>query len=150
MAMHTSSRTGALLDRTALRFNQGAIIVLIGLGFVLAQPWLVGLVAFALALGTIIPALAPFQRLYRDILRPARLLRPDPSAEDAAPHRFAQGLGASVLLIAMIAFLADNSILGWGLALLVVVLAAANLLFGFCAGCFLYFQLHRIGVLQGK
>ena len=150
MAINTTSRAGALVDRTALRFNQGSIVVLVGLAFILAQPWLVGLVAFALALGTIIPALAPFQRFYRDVLRPAKLLKPDPSPEDAAPHRFAQGVGASVLLISIIAFIAGNNLLGWGLALLVVVLAAANLLFGFCAGCFLYFQLRRIGIIQAK
>jgi hypothetical protein len=26
----------------------------------------------------------------------------------------------------------------------VIALAAINLIFGFCAGCFVYFQLHRL------
>lgn len=150
MSMHVSSRAGALVDRTALRFNQASIVVLVGLAFVLAQPWLVAVVGVALALGTAIPSLAPFQRFYRDVLRPAGLLRPNPSAEDSAPHRFAQGVGAAVLLLAVIGFIVGNTLLGWSLALLVLVLAAANLVFGFCAGCFLYFQLLRLGLFQGK
>ncbi|HMQ34233.1 MAG TPA: DUF4395 family protein [Chloroflexaceae bacterium] len=34
--------------------------------------------------------------------------------------------------------------LGWALALMVVALAAINLIFGFCAGCFVYTQLARL------
>jgi hypothetical protein len=65
-------------------------------------------------------------------------------AEDPAPHRFAQGLGAAVLLAATLALFAGAAALGWGLAFVVIGLAAINLLFGFCAGCFVYFQLARL------
>jgi hypothetical protein len=115
------------VDRTALRTNQACIIVLL-----------------ALALGTAAPQAALFQRAYRDLLRPAGLLRPDVHAEDPAPHRFAQGLGAAVLLAATLALFAGAAALGWGLAFVVIGLAAINLLFGFCAGCFVYFQLARL------
>ncbi|MFL5805627.1 MAG: DUF4395 family protein, partial [Roseiflexaceae bacterium] len=80
----------------------------------------------------------------RDILRPAGLLRPDLHAEDAAPHRFAQGMGAAVLLVASAALFAGAAVFGWGLAFVVIALAAINLIFGFCAGCFVYFQLQRL------
>jgi hypothetical protein len=78
------------------------------------------------------------------VLRPAGLLRPDMHVEDATPHRFAQGLGAAVLLAASAALLAGAVALGWGLACVVIALAAINLIFGFCAGCFVYFQLQRL------
>jgi hypothetical protein len=133
-----------LLDRTALRFNQAAIITLLALGFLINQPWLVVTVAAVMAVGTAIPTLALFQRFYRDLLRPAGLLKPDPHAEDAAPHRFAQGLGAAVLVVASAALFAGASTAGWALAIVVIVLAALNLVFGFCAGCFIYFQLQRL------
>ena len=87
---------------------------------------------------------ALFQRIYRDVLRPAGLLKPDLHDEDAAPHRFAQGMGAAVLLIATIALFAGAQALGWGLSFVVIALAAVNLFFGFCAGCFVYFQLQRL------
>jgi hypothetical protein len=139
-----SPHAGAAVDHTALQVNQAAIIGLLAAGFVVNQPWLVAFVCAVMALGTAYPPAALFQRLYRDILRPAGLLRPDPRAEDAAPHRFAQGLGAAVLLAASLALFGGAGALGWGLALVVIALAAINLFFGFCAGCFVYFQLQRL------
>jgi uncharacterized membrane protein YhaH (DUF805 family) len=132
------------VDRTALRVNQAFIIGFLALAFLLNQLWLVAFVFAVMAIGTAFPQAALFQRIYRDVLRPAGLLRPDVHAEDAAPHRFAQGMGAAVLLIATIALLAGAQALGWGLTFVVIALAAVNLFFGFCAGCFVYFQLQRL------
>jgi hypothetical protein len=131
-------------DRTALKVNQASIITLLAVGFVLNQPWLVAFVFAVMAIGTALPQAALFQRLYRDILRPTGLLKPDLHHEDAAPHRFAQGLGAAVLLVGSVALFAGATALGWGLAFVVIALAAINLLFGYCAGCFVYFQLQRL------
>jgi len=136
--------TGMSVDRTALKVNQAAIVALLLVAFVFALPWLVALVAVVMALGTITPQLALFQRLYRDVLRPAGLLRPDLHAEAAAPHRFAQGMGATVLGVAWLALVAGLGLLGWALTLVVVALAAINLFFGFCVGCFVHLQLARL------
>ncbi|WP_298819787.1 DUF4395 domain-containing protein [Chloroflexus sp.] len=135
-------------DRTALRVNQAIIILLLLIAFVAQQAWLVAVVAAVMTPGAISPKLALFQLLYRHVLRPLRLLRPDLVAEDAAPHRFAQGMGAAVLILATLALWSGAQIAGWVLALLVVTLAAINLLFGFCAGCFIFFHLQRLGVLK--
>jgi len=132
------------VDRTALRVNQACIIGFLALAFLLVQPWLVAFVFAVMAIGTAFPRAALFQRIYRDVLRPAGLLKPDLHDEDAAPHRFAQGMGAAVLLIATIALFAGAQALGWGLSFVVIALAAVNLFFGFCAGCFVYFQLQRL------
>jgi hypothetical protein len=132
------------VDRTGLRFNQASIITLLVIGFVLNQPILVVVVAAVMVAGTVAPALALFQRIYRDGLRPAGLLKPDVHAEANAPHRFAQGMGGAVLVLASIALFAGAAAIGWALTLLVVALAAVNLFFGFCAGCFIYFQIERL------
>lgn len=132
------------LDRTALRVNQACIVALVLIAFLLDLPLLAAFVALVMALGTATPKLALFQRLYRDILLPRGVLKPDVHQEDPAPHRFAQGMGAAVLGLGVLALLAGAPQVGWALALLVVVLAAVNLVFGFCAGCFVYFQLARL------
>ncbi|MFO7166663.1 MAG: DUF4395 domain-containing protein [Chloroflexota bacterium] len=131
-------------DRTALRVNQACIVALVLIAFLLDLPLLAAFVALVMALGTATPKLALFQRLYRDILLPRGVLKPDVHQEDPAPHRFAQGMGAAVLGLGVLALLAGAPQVGWALALLVVVLAAVNLVFGFCAGCFVYFQLARL------
>jgi uncharacterized membrane protein YhaH (DUF805 family) len=142
-----SDRVAKPFDRTATRVNQALIIAFLVLGFILNQPLFVVFVAAVMALGTAFPQAALFQRLYRDILRPAKLLQPDVHNEDAAPHRFAQGMGAGVLILAIVAFIDGAATIGWALSFIVIILAGINLVFGFCAGCFVYFQLQRFGII---
>lgn len=142
------SAPGKVVDHAALRVNQGAIVLFAAVAFLLNAPWLVLLLCLALALGTAMPALAPFKAFYARVLRPSGLVRPDRRAGDAAPHQFAQGMGAGVLALAVILFVLGVAALGWIMVVLVAVLAAVNLLVGFCAGCFVYYQLGRLGWLR--
>ena len=66
--------------------------------------------------------------------------------DNPEPHRFAQGFGGVVLLAAIAALATGAMALGWALVGVVVVLAALNLFLGFCAGCFVYYQLNKLGV----
>jgi hypothetical protein len=135
------------VDHNALRTNQAAIVVLVVAAFLADARWLVALVGFVLALGTADPRLALFQHFYHRVLK-RRVVRPDLREEEPAPHRFAQGVGATFLLAGAIAMWAGAPVVGWVLAWLVAVLAAVNLFFGFCAGCFVYYQLTRLGVIR--
>lgn len=144
MPVEQMNTIAPVFDRMALRVNQAAIIALLLVAFIIDLPWLVAVVALVMALSAASPELALIQRLYRDVLRPAGLLRPDIHQEDGAPHRFAQGMGAAVLILASIALFLGAPTFGWALALLVVALAAINLVFGFCAGCFIFFQIQRL------
>lgn len=144
MSVEQMNAMAPAFDRTALRVNQAVIVTLLLVAYIIDLPWLVAVVAIVMALGAASPALALFQRLYRDVLRPAGLLRPDIHHEDAAPHRFAQGMGAAVLILASGALLLGAPVVGWALTLLVVALAVINLVFGFCAGCFIFFQIQRL------
>ncbi|NUQ38530.1 MAG: DUF4395 domain-containing protein [Caldilineales bacterium] len=134
------------VDQTALRFNQAAIILCNSLAFLLDQPWMVAGVALILLVGTIWPGAGLFKLVYTRLLKPAGLLQPDPQPGEQAPHLLAQGLGALFLTLAALAFLLDVAWLGWLLAGIVILLAATNLFFGFCLGCFLFYQLARRGI----
>jgi hypothetical protein len=137
------------VDTTAIKFNQASIITLTLLAYLVDLRGLVPFVGLVLAVGTIWPGAALFQQIYRQVLKPAGLLRSHVIDDDPTPHRFAQGLGAIVLGLGSLALLILNAdVLGWGLAGLVVVLAAINLFFDFCAGCFVYYQLMRLGVIR--
>jgi hypothetical protein len=133
-----------MVDRSALRVNQGFIVGLTVLAFVLNAPWLAAFVALVMIAGTISPAAALCQQVYHRVLKPAGIVKPAVHAEDPAPHRFAQGMGGAVLALGVAALFAGLGGLGWALVLLVTALAAVNLIFGFCAGCFVYFQLQRL------
>lgn len=133
------------VDLNALRVNQAAIITLLIVAFVLSASWLVLCTCLIMAIGTFI-GVPGFKPLYQYVLQPANIVKPDIEHDNPEPHRFAQGFGAFVLLLSFLALAAGADGLGWTLNWLVVALAAINLFVGFCAGCFVYYQLNRLGV----
>ena len=133
------------VDHAALKVNQGMIIGLSLLAFVLDAPWLVFLVALVMILGTILGK-PGFFFVYQGLLRPARLVKPDILMDNPEPHRFAQGFGGVVLAVGGLALFMGAGTLGWALVWLVIALAALNLFAGFCAGCAMYYWLARLKV----
>lgn len=134
------------VDHTALKVNQAFIIGLLLVSFLLSSWWLVALVAAVMLLGTAAPQLALFKQIYRRLLLPAGMLQARIVPDNPEPHLFAQGFGGVVLALALLALGGNQAVLGWALVWLVVALAALNLFVGFCAGCFLYYQLNKLGV----
>ncbi|WP_420628800.1 DUF4395 domain-containing protein [Candidatus Leptofilum sp.] len=134
------------VDHAALRVNQAFIIGLSIGAFLLDAVWLVAFVGMVMLLGTAVPTLALFKRIYQHILRPAGLVKPDVIVDNPEPHRFAQGFGGVVVALAILALVAGLPVLAWGLVWLVIALAALNLFLGFCAGCFVYYQLNKLGL----
>ncbi len=154
MSTSVMSRTPAAavpVDHRQLQVNQAAIVALVVIGFVAGNgvgAVLTAVTGLSLATGALRPGSGPFQVLYRRVLRPAGL-RPDVHTGDPAPHRFAALMGSGVLLVAALLLGLGADISGWGLVFIVVALALVNLLFGFCAGCFLYLQLGRLRAHEG-
>jgi hypothetical protein len=134
------------LDHSALKFNQISIITLTLLGFILNQPFFPSFVAVVLIAGSFNSQFALFKLIYKYAVRPMNLLKPNLLEDIPAPHEFAQLLGGIMLGIASFLLYNGFSFLGWIFAWIVIVLAAANLFFGFCAGCFVYYQLRKLGV----
>jgi hypothetical protein len=135
-----------ILDRSALKFNQISIITLVLIGFILDQPVLPAIVAVVLVAGSVYPGFALFKSTYKHVLRPLKIMNPDPIDDMPAPHEFAQLFGGIVLGIGVLFLFSGVTVVGWALSWVVVLLASANLFLGFCAGCFVYYQLGKIGV----
>ena len=134
------------VDQTALKFNQGSIITVLLLAFLMASPCVVAEVAAVMLVGTLAPNAGLFKQIYATVVKPRGWLKPNVIADDPQPHLFAQGVGALFLIASSAALFAGAAMVGWVLAAIVIVLAAVNLFLGFCAGCFVYFQLARAGV----
>jgi hypothetical protein len=136
------------VDTHLAKFSQACTVLLTGLAFLLNQPWLVLITAVIMTLSAFAPTISPYRLLYRGIILPLHLLKPRVVEDDPAPHRFAQGVGAAFLIASSIAlFFLHVPVVGWALDLIVFVLAAINLIVGFCAGCFVYYHLGRLGLL---
>lgn len=144
----SSSPLPLSVDTHLLKLSQGSIVALTALAFLFNAPWLVAVTTLALGLSAILPAYSPFRIIYRAILIPANILRPHIVADDPAPHRFAQGVG-TVFTLSSTVFLMLTPLhgLGWTLDILVFILSGLNFFVGFCAGCFVYYQLGRIGLM---
>ncbi len=136
------------VDHNAIKFNQVSLTVVAVAAVLTNQPWLVAVLALVLAAGTARPQWGVFRVLYQRVAVPLGVVQPHLVEDDPAPHRFAQGVGAAFLGLSWIALAAGAPVVGWALDLLVAVLAMANVLFNFCAGCFAYYQLRRFGLIR--
>ena len=133
------------VDHSSLKVNQGTIIVLLLVSFVANVPWLTAAVAVVMLTGSV-AGRPGFFFIYSWLLRPAGIVKPNVLADNPQPHRFAQGFGGVVAAISALSTLLGAAVFGWLLAWLVIVLAALNLFAGFCAGCAMYYWLHRLQV----
>ncbi len=136
-----------MVDQNALRTNQIFIVATVAIAFLLGAErgaWLLALLAACMAIGVLSPGNGPIQLLYRKVLVPAGIVKPNREAGSAAPHRFAQAMGAICLALAAISLFLGFDLVGWVLGFIVLSLALVNLLFGFCTGCFIYLHLGRL------
>lgn len=133
-------------DQTTLQFNRASIMTLLLLGFLLNQPWLVALVGAVMIVGTIWPQAGLFKQIYLQVLKPRGWLKPNLIDDDPAPHQFAQGLGGIVLALGSLGFALGTPLVGWAAAWVVIVLTALTFFPGICIGCFIYYQLARLGI----
>jgi hypothetical protein len=149
MATTSSAPVSALrVDTNLGKFSQGSTVVLTALAFLLQQPILVLITAIIMALSAFVPEISPYRLLYKGVVVPSGLLKPRVVEDDPNPHRFAQGVGTVFLFASVLVFFfTPLATLGWVLDLIVFVLAGINLTVGFCAGCFVYYHLGRLGLL---
>jgi hypothetical protein len=91
---------------------------------------------------------APYSLIYKYLVAPR--LQPTDEREDAAPLRFAQGVGFAFAVVGTVAFALGGTTLG--IIALAFALAAAflNAAFGFCLGCETYLLLRRLTPSVGR
>ncbi len=146
----TTVTTGSTLrvDTHLIKFSQAWTILLAASAFIFNQPVIVLIAALAVTLTALVPEIGPFRLLYKYVVLPLHLWRPRVVEDDPAPHRFAQAVGSVFLIVAtLLLFLTPAKTVGWILVLLMVALPAINLFVGFCAACFVYYHLGRLGIL---
>ncbi len=137
------------VDAHLLKFSQACTVLIAALAFLFQLPVLVLIGAIALGVSAAVPAVGPFRLLYRGVVLPLHLWKPRVVEDDPAPHRFAQAVGAVFLLASsLVLFFAPQAfVLGWALDLIVFFLSGLNFTVGFCAGCFVYYHLGRLGLM---
>lgn len=127
------------IDPRTHRFGAALSALLLAVAFGLDAPILAALVAVALGTGALFGTRYSILGRPWPVVRRSLRLGPPAESESEYPPRFAQALGASGLVIALILFALAIEPWAWlpvvGVAALQVLLAAT----GFCLGCRLYF-----------
>jgi hypothetical protein len=144
------ARVAAVVDQHLIKFTQVIIVAWIIAAGALQAPGLILILAVLLSTSAASPPRSLFRVLYERMAVPLRIIRPHVIPDDPAPHRFAQAMGGGVLALSALALLVEATTLGWVLAGLVAALALLNVIAGFCAGCFIYYQLSRRGWLRRR
>jgi hypothetical protein len=126
------------------------VVVLAGAYVATGWWWLLALLAYGfvarVASG---PRFSPLGLLVTRVVVPGLDLPDRPTA--GPPKRFAQGIGATISLAAVVARLAAGTAApSRMLVALVVVAASLEAFVGFCLGCWLFGRLIRLGVVPER
>lgn len=134
------------VDQTGLKVGQALTIILLMIAFLINSWVLVAFVGIAQLFGGLGLSFSPYRLIYQNIVKPTGLVHPKIEADNPQPHRFAMLVGAVFNVTATVVLISNLALLGWALVWIVIVLANINFWLNFCLGCWMYYQLNRLGI----
>ena len=141
----TLSRTPAAparIDARGPRFAAVLTTVVLAVVLITGTGWLLAAQTVVFALGAFAGlGRSPYGWLYRTFVRPR--LGPPAELEDAAPPRFAQGVGLGFALVGTLGYLVGPTWLGLVATGCALAAAFLNSAFGYCLGCEVFLLLRR-------
>lgn len=133
------------VDHSAIKTGQLLSIAMLITALILDRWELVGILAVIFLITALINPMGPFVLVYRLLLKPIGVVKPDMRIDNLQPHLFGQAVGAASAAIAAFALYAGYAYAGWILVFVLIGLTAISFK-GWCIGCFLYYQLNRMGL----
>ena len=131
------------VDVRGPRFAAWVTLVVLAVVLLTSSWLLLAVQALVFALGTFFGTrYAPYGVVYRTLVAPR--LRPPTEFEDAAPPRFAQGVGLVFALVGTVGFAAGVPAVGLAATALALVAAFLQAAFGLCLGCEMYLLIRRV------
>ena len=138
----TPVQTRERVDPRGPRFAATLTTVVLAAVLISGNGWLLALQTLVFALGALGGlGRSPYGWLYRTLVRPR--LGPPAELEDAAPPRFAQGVGLAFALVGTVGYLVGPDWLGLVATACALAAAFLNSAFGYCLGCEVYLLLRR-------
>jgi hypothetical protein len=138
------------VNELSARLVAGGVVIMAASAIVWDQPWLLIPIAYGFVARVLTgPTLSPLGQLVTKVVTP-RL--PLPAKYVAGPpKRFAQGIGATITVAALVAYFGFGSS-GAAYVLLGAIVVAATLesVFAFCLGCAIFGVLMRWGVIPDE
>jgi hypothetical protein len=136
------SASASQVDPRGPRFAAVLTTVVLAVVLITGSGWLLAAQAVVFGIGAFLGLrYAPYPLIYRTLIAPG--LAPPTAKEDAAPVRFAQGLGFAFAVIGVVGYLTGLTTLGIVATALALAAAFLNAAFNFCLGCEIYGLLIR-------
>lgn len=140
MSMHTT----AYVDHAEIKAGQILTVVLAASAILLQDTRLLMILAITFLLSGTLRPLSPFSILYQ-VIKPIGIIKSDYRLDNIQPHKFGQLIGAFTVLIALGLLHLGYLTAGWSIVVVLVLLTVVSYA-GWCVGCFMYYQLNRLGV----
>ncbi len=134
------------VDQMAVKNGQLSAAILLLIGFLLSNPWIIFFTAVCQLLSALDVPFAPFKLSYRYLVKPSGLIKPNLQEDHERPHRFASLVGGLFDLVGAILIVAGVPVVGWALVWIVIALANLNVWGNFCMGCWMFYRFNRLGV----
>jgi len=138
------------VNELSARLVAGGVVIMATSAIVFDQPWLLIVIAYGFVARVLTgPTLSPLGQLVTKVLTPPLPL--PAKYVPGPPKRFAQAIGATLSLAAVIAYFGFGSS-GTAYVLLGAIVVAATLesVFAFCVGCAIFGLLMRGGVIPDE
>ena len=92
-----------------------------------------------------IRSISPISLLYKWIILPAGIMKSDYRLDNIQAHQFGQLVGVLTVVLAIGLLQSGYQFAGWSVVVLLIFLTVISF-FGWCIGCFMYYQLNRLGL----
>jgi hypothetical protein len=138
------------VNETSARVVAGGVVIIAGLTVAFQEPWLLIPLAYGFVARVLTgPTLSPLGQLATRVVTPR--LTVAPKYVPGPPKRFAQAIGATLTVTAVIAaFGFGLTDVAFVLVGLVFVAATLESVFAFCIGCQLFGLLMRVGLIPDE
>ncbi len=138
------------VNEVSARVVAGGVVLLCLTILATRQPWLLLVLAYGfLARVATGPSLSPLGQVATRIVTPRLPVAARPVA--GPPKRFAQAIGATLSVGAVVAWLGFGSVAAsWVLVALILVAASLEAFAGLCLGCTIFAALMRRGVIPAS
>ncbi|WP_172597698.1 DUF4395 domain-containing protein [Sulfuriflexus mobilis] len=134
------------LDASEIRTGQFLVVAMVVAAYVFDRWELVAFQCGIFVLGVISPkTLDVYSWIYKGILKPLGILKPDMRIDNIEAYRFANMIGMVVSGTAAYLIYSNHATIGWGLAWMMIGLGSLAFL-GWCAGCFMYYMIQKTGI----
>ena len=133
------------VDHAEIKMGQILTIIISGIALALQNQILLMILAGIFLLSGTVRAISPFSLLYRWVVSPLGIIKSDYRLDNIQPHKFGQLVGVMTIVLALTLMQMGFTLAGWSIVVALTGLTSISYA-GWCIGCFMYYQLNRLGL----